>query len=197
MFQFLLIYVLVFPFTGLYQPDNIAHSACLSSVSKKNTAFQKGSNNQYIYDFMKIVIADQKLDLNFCLKIKPDREKNDTAHLNHFLLDEKEVEKIPGTLIPKVYESWKCLTKAEVQEMLLQRETFINFEWDNERLKFNPENKKNWYYFSVPLFSADKNKALVNIMEFCDLFMCGSGKTLLYEKENDHWKARTITSWYH
>lgn len=120
------------------------------------------STYQYIYDFMKVVIAEQKLDLTNGLEIEPDRGDD--------LFD------------------WGLpfIDKNDIHEMKLQKEKLKNFFWDNAQLGFSPSNRAHWYRFSIPLFSKDRKKAVMKIEDLCPGF-CGWGGTYVFRNENNKW----------
>jgi len=161
------------------------------------------TSNQNIYDFMKIVIADQKLDLNYGLSIEPENNCNgvqeDQIFLKTLLFEKTKLAgdtvnlkslTITYNLLPK------CLNKGDIADMLLQKEKLIHFTWDNSRLGFNLSNKKNWYNFSRPLFSKDRKKAIMMIECLCP-GLCGTGWTVLFSKQNDKWTSQKGEIWIH
>ena len=87
-------------------------------------------------------------------------------------------------------------SNADIDYMLKQKEEHLSFKWDNSRLGFNRDNNKQWYVFSVPLFSKDKSKAVMMIE---DLYqgLCGYGWTVLFKKENDKWTSQTGARWWY
>lgn len=182
-----------------------------TTVAKPDTV------NQDIYDFMKIVIADQKLDSSYGLTIEPepgsDLSQNDKVFLKTLLIEKpKQEEKadtsnwnkvdtgiwipmpVPVTFHP--FELEKCLTRNDINYMLSQKEALSTFKWDNTRLHFNLANNKNWYCFSIPLFSKDRNKAVMMIRSLCP-GLCGTGYTVLFIKEKNKWTSQTGPQWIH
>lgn len=159
--------------------------------------------NQDIYDFMKIVIAERQLNLGFGLAIEPeqncDLSSDDAIFLKTLLIEKKRsVKESDGlnNLIVTGNELPKCFTKADVEDMLQQKKTFSTFTWNNTRLGFNPDNKKNWYCFSVPLFSKDRKKAIMMIRNLCP-GLCGTGSTVVFTKENKKWSSVDGGQWIH
>src|ERR1035437_9775932 len=63
-------------------------------IHSDNLVSQTDISNQDIYNFMKVVIADQKLDLSYGLTIKPepncDLSQNDKAFLSTMLIENKK-----------------------------------------------------------------------------------------------------------
>jgi hypothetical protein len=133
-----------------------------TSTGRRTTKSPGASNNQYIYDFMKVVIAEQKLDFTNGLEIEPDRGDD--------LFD------------------WGLpfIDKNDIHEMKLQKEKLKNFFWDNALLGFNPSNKAHWYRFSIPLLSKDRKKAVMKIEDLCP-GLCGWGRTYVFRNENNKW----------
>jgi len=161
------------------------------------------TSSQYIYDFMKIVIADQKLDLTYGLKIEPeqgcDLSQDDKIFLKTLLIERSKQKKDTGNwrnVTITINELNKCLTKADIDEMLLQKEKFKNFIWNNSRLGFNMSNDKNWYCFSRPLFTKDRKKAVMMIRNLCR-GLCGTGWTVIFTNEDNKWSSKTCGQWVH
>jgi hypothetical protein len=144
----------------LVSPDTVTNRRTIQSSDS--------STHQYIYDFMKVVIADQKLDLTHGLDIEPDRASD--------LFD------------------WEIpfIDKNDIHEMLLQKEKLKNFFWDNAKLGFNSSNRDHWYSFSIPLFSKDRKKMVIKIEDLCT-GLCGGGGIYVFNNENNKWTS-TITS---
>ena len=185
-------------FTTHYDPVTPAFNPPPLSIQKIDTA------TQYIYDFMKMVIEEAKLDLSYGLYIIPgescDPGQNDKSYLNSLLIQKKEKEKsgdiYDGQTITIIQEPERFLTKADRNSMLLQKEKLDSFEWDISRLGFNSMNKKNWYRFSVPLFSVDKRKVIMMIEDLCP-GLCGTGNTFVFTKENNKWTSKKYGWWWH
>lgn len=177
---------------------------------------QSGNKNiassQDIYDFMKVVIKEQKLNLDYGLRIEPQSsfsiQESDQTTFNSLLSELKEKKREIADPIKNKTDSlnWfielnsktllSDLTKEDISEMISQKERLKTFQWNNSGLGFNISNKKRWYSFSVPLFSKDKSKAVMMIKELCP-GLCGTGKTILFEKQNGIWNSKTERSWFH
>ncbi|MEO9952994.1 hypothetical protein [Nonlabens sp.] len=148
-----------------------------------------------IYEFMSIMVIDQKLNLNYGLSIEPDlsyeiikKSKNNSVISNtdsSYNINDFSFK--PGSF---------NLTDQEIGEMTKQKEKHTSFSWDNDRLGFNVSNKNYWYKISVPVFSKDKSKVFIKISELCP-GLCGSGKTILFIKENNQWRSATGLNWLH
>ena len=161
------------------------------------------TTNQCIYDFMKIVIAERQLNLGYGLAIEPEQDcdlsSDDVVFLKTLLIEKKKKTDVPedatGVLIT-LNELPKCFTKADVENMLQQKKAFSKFTWDNSRLGFNADNHKNWYCFSVPLFSRDRKKAIMMIRNLCP-GLCGTGSTAVFINKNGKWTSIDGGQWIH
>ncbi|MEO8770734.1 MAG: hypothetical protein ABI402_11630 [Ferruginibacter sp.] len=167
-------------------------------------AGKRDTTNQYIYDFMKIVIVEEKLDLSYGLSTVPEQRcdpgQEDKDYLSRLLIKKKEKSK-PINInewqtIKLSVEPERCLTNTDRNSMLLQKEKLDSFEWDISRLGFKSMNNKNWYSFSVPIFSADKRKAIMMIENLCP-GLCGTGNTIVFTKENNKWTSKQYGTWWH
>ena len=161
------------------------------------------TTNQYIYDFMKIVIAERQLNLGYGLVLEPEQNcdlSSDDAVFLKTLLNEKKKktdvsEDAKGVLIT-LNELPKCFTKADVENMLQQKKAISKFTWDNSKLGFNADNHTNWYCFSVPLFSRDRKKAIMMIRNLCP-GLCGTGSTAVFINKNGKWTSIEVGQWIH
>ena len=156
---------------------------------------------------MKIVIKEQKLDMNYSLRIYPESDfhisTSDSITFNNLLfeLDSKK-QKIDSLssdtssyfITPLSFLS--DFTKTDIAEMKYQKKNVASFQWDNSRLGFNLSNKENWYSFSIPLFSKDKNKVVLMIKSLCP-GLCGSGQTIIFLNKNGNWTSQIGRFWYH
>ncbi|MBK8087618.1 MAG: hypothetical protein IPK31_06560 [Chitinophagaceae bacterium] len=192
---------------------NAKYNALLSSVDTSNTIVSKNisivpdTSNQNIYDFMKIMVNDQKLNLNYGLSIEPefgcDLSGDDISFLNTLLIEpeKQEIKADTGdwqniTITNSSFELKKCLTPADIKSMLEQKRILPTFKWNNSRLGFDMANNKNWYCFSIPLFSKDKKKVVMMVRDLCQ-GLCGTGRTILFVKENSKWVSQTGGQWIH
>ena len=180
-----------------------------STDSTKSTPIlsEKDSiNDNEIYDFMQIVITDQKLQKEKGLTLEPqlscDLSLDDKEFLKTLLIDTAKHEIISDTsdrrnrTFTAIDLLGKCLTNDDIDFMLQQKNHHLSFKWDNSRLGFNSNNDKYWYVFSVPLFSKDKTKAIMMIRDLCQ-GLCGGGWTVLFKKENSKWVSQTGNQWLH
>ena len=89
----------------------------------------------------------------------------------------------------------RCLNENDIDYMLRQQNCYSNFFWNNTLLGFN-NNKQQWYNLSVPLFSIDRNKVIIKVVELCP-GLCGHGNTILYKKVKNEWQSTYIETWFH
>jgi len=155
---------------------------------------------RFIYAFVKEIMAQQNIDLNNGLQLEAEpnvaENQDDKTYLKSLLINENEINRQNYSTIITLTIPGKCLTKKEMKSMLDQKRKFKNFKWDNSILGFNIENKKNYYTFSVPLFSPDKTKAVMMIKSICP-GLCGSGQTILFKKENGEWTEQILGMFYY
>jgi hypothetical protein len=161
------------------------------------------TTNQYVYDFIKVVIADQNLDLSYGLSIEPeqncDLSQDDRIFLETLLIGDSKTAKDTSSGLYfsiNMNEFPKCLKRKDIKEMLVQKEKLSNFKWDNSRLGFNPSNKQNWYCFSRPLFSVDKKIVIMMIRSLCP-GLCGTGWTVVFTNKNNKWNSQMGGQWMH
>src|SRR5688572_29206790 len=165
------------------------------------------TTNDEIYDLLQFVIADQGLDSTYGLQLDPeencDLNKSDKEFLTDLIVDEPVIDTTIHSgkyelIITTTFELklTKCLTQDDVDFMLSQKNENKSLEWDNARLGFRLENRNDWYVFSVPLFSRDKQKAVMMVRQLCK-GLCGTGWTLLLTKENNKWTSEKGLSWIH
>ena len=159
--------------------------------------------HRIIYDFMKIVIADQALDTSYGLSIDAephcDLSDDDEAFLETLMISKPQSSNSDSSEIPLAinpFELPKVLTKADVKYMLSQEKQSSGFKWDVSRLGFSKTNHNNWYCFSVPLFSVDKRRAVMMVRRLCP-GLCGVGWQLLFIKKNNRWTSSTGGWWIH
>jgi hypothetical protein len=144
---------------------------------------------------MKVVIAEQQLDLTHGLSLKPeqgcDLSDDDKKFLETLLIEKAKPDNDTYSM-----ELPKCLTNGDIEEMLLQKEKLKQFRWDNTRLGFELLNRENWYCFSIPLFSKDRKKVVMMIRDLCP-GLCGSGRTIVFTNENNKWTSHSGGGWLH
>lgn len=161
------------------------------------------TTNQYIYDFMKIVIAERELNTTYGLAIETehgcDLSLDDSVFLQKLLIEKKKKTDVPEDakgVLKTLNELPKCFTNADIEDMLQQKKLFSKFTWDNSRIGFRADNHKNWYCFSVPLFSRDKKKAIMMIRNLCP-GLCGTGCTVVFMYKNGKWTSTDGGQWIH
>lgn len=159
--------------------------------------------HRIIYDFMKMVIADQALDTSYGLSIDAephcDLSDDDQSFLETLLIPKPHPVNKDSSSMPVIcnpFELPKVLTKADIKYMLSQEKQWSGFKWDISRLGFSKTNHNNWYCFSVPLFSVDKRKAVIMVRRLCP-GLCGVGWQLLFIKKNNRWTSSTGSQWIH
>lgn len=169
-------------------------------------------NKQEIYNFIQLVIDQTELKKDYKLSLTSYEDSDITnSFLKKFLIDtvSKVSEKkssqlikdsITGKYIVPITSIWpsqpKVLTANDINYMLEQKKYSENFKWDNSIFNFNQTNNDNWYSISLPLFSTDKSKVIVTIVDRCK-GLCGTGYTYLFIKVDDKWKKETISFWVH
>lgn len=161
------------------------------------------TSNQYIYDIMKLMIADQKLDQSYALSVEPaqnsDISQEDATFLKTLLIEKSNPKKDSTDWSSTPITSFqlaKCLTYEDIDEMLIQKKKLSTFVWDNSRLGFSTSNDKNWYSFSRPLFSKDRKKVVMMIESHCP-GLCGTGWTVVLINKNNKWTSHSSGQWIH
>ena len=172
----------------------------------KDSIIKNDSSYQYIYDFMQEVVKEVKLNKKFGLNRKPELScyinENDEDFLRTLIYDGKMKKKIIKSsgydiLIEEtIFELPKCLTVEDIDYMLNQKDELKNFMWNPSKLGFSNSNNDNWYIFSVPLFSKDRNKAVMMIRDLCP-GLCGGGRTVVFIKEGSTWESYSNFGWIH
>jgi hypothetical protein len=188
------------------------------SIGQKNPVDSNSiseKNRKEIVDFIQFVVNETGLrkDQKLALAAYDDYQMT-KSFLEEFLIDTivKLTEKksnpiikdsITGKYIAPQLESitsWplrpKILTTAEINYMLEQKKYTSNFKWDNTIFNFNQTNNEKWYNISLPLFSMDKTKVVVTIVDGCK-GLCGHGMTYLFVKKDGSWNKQIIQGWYH
>lgn len=123
-------------------------------VSNKDEAY-----NQDIYDFMKLVINEQELNLSYGLKIEPessfDLTQSDKENFKSLLseLESKDKTEMTDSINWTVELNSKNLlsdlTKQDISGMIKQKEKLKAFKWNNNQLGFNLTNKSNFLLIKV------------------------------------------------
>jgi len=188
---------------------NILFIISLMIISCKEAENKIDTNNQDIYNFMKIVIEEQNLDLHYGIRLEPESNfmisESDSTVFNKLLFKIKNKQQETkgfnkNDTVISLYNSIslynESIKEEDISEMILQKKNLKSFQWDNSKLGFNLSNKENWYSFSIPLFSKDKNKAVMKIRDLCS-GLCGNGRTILFVKENNNWNSSIKETWFH
>jgi hypothetical protein len=194
--------------------SSITDTSNTQNDTLKKEVIVKDASDPEIYAFMQMAIAKLGLNKNYAVSVEPEKNcsnnDDETSFLNSLLIKRAEKitfskDSISGYSIPSVTSYIileaanlpNCLTKSDVQTMIDERIAHKNFKWNNERLGFNPFNKKKWYSFSVPVFSNNKTKVLLKIEDLCP-GLCGWGKVVLFTKQkNVRWKTDEGANWIH
>jgi len=180
------------------------------SVLKKDV-IEADTTNQYLYDFISDISDILKLDPNYGFDIRPQEnisfDCKDRTYLKRFIQEKFDPES--GLLIEFDFvssfqpetdstelTSSIYLDKVDTSFMLKKKRKLKDFVWDVDRLNFDTSNHKNWYSFSIPLFSKDHKIALFTIQDLCS-GLCGNGRTIIFKHENKKWKYRTLEYWIH
>jgi hypothetical protein len=139
-----------------------------------------------------MVIKDQKLDMGHGLSISPEQDYFSYVSGNELLgsLLIKKEKKDTSKLIFYAYPT-ACFTKEDTSYMFKEKTKFKNFAWDIEQFGFNGSNDKNYYAFTIPLFSIDHKKALITVDDLCP-GLCGSTVTLLYTYKRNKWTSESF-----
>lgn len=164
------------------------------------------TSNQLIYDFLKMVIKDQNLDLNSGLDIEPieyyDIGKTAEQFFKENQIGVKQPKKEPSNLEDLDIVSFHSLdfetllSLDEIEFMLREKKKIKQFKWDNKRLGFDLENSNYWYLFSIPLINKDETVAVIRYSHLCG-GLCGGGQTLIYTKEKRKWMPHVVGMWIH
>ena len=169
--------------------------------SDSTLIFRPDTSYQYVYDFMKVVMYDQQLNVNFGVRPEPEAScalhEEDSVYLSTLLFKkQKKAEVDTGGLITIELAIPKNLTKSERNEMLVEKQKQAALNWNGERLGFNGTNKDYSYGFSRVLFSKNRKKAVMMIRILCG-GLCGSGYTVFFAKEKDKWVSHKGGHWIH
>lgn len=159
-----------------------------------------------LYEFMSMVIKDQNLNKTYGLACKVDQNKYDLSFLMKYAIDSAlvrdalaydSVQRQLGKISFKTYLYEDKLTPKDIASFL-QNSKNVNttYRWKNGSFGFDPENKNEWYVFTLPVFNADKTEALVTIRYSCTQFLCGNESHLLYKKINGEWTCQTLSQWF-
>jgi hypothetical protein len=160
-----------------------------------------------VYDLLQFVIEDQELDKTHGLRLDPEEncslDKSDKDFLQDLVVEEPVSDTLTNSgkyevKIPTTFElkMTRCLTQDDVDFMLNQKIKNKTLQWDNSRLGFDLNNSNDWYVFSVPLLSRDKQKAVMMVRDLCK-GLCGQGWTLVLTKENGKWTSEKGLSRIH
>lgn len=157
-----------------------------------------------IYELMKFVIKDQKLNLENGLSSRPDTYifnelsdlKSTKVKIQNVDSTEIDVEGYKLRMPSVIYLEYCENMELEDIDYMLSAPYDTSFRWDNGKLKFNRSNDSSWYSISLPVFSKDKSKAVMTIRNLCR-GLCGHGWVVCLRKEQNNWVAETGQQWMH
>jgi hypothetical protein len=177
-----------------------------------------GVSESELYAFMQFVVQEQKLNVTYGLNPILDVEEDTTFFQSLLETQPKEVAVNSGYSTDSVREgklrlegelkmnfpamslsSRDLLPRLQAKDLpfiRLQQKRYSSFQWNLNRLKFNLNNRTNWYSFSLPCFSKDKTKVIVTIRDYCP-GLCGGGKTIVFTKTPSGWKSHMGPFWIH
>ncbi len=169
----------------------------LPSSTNKIIAENKTYGNDAIYKVVQFIIQDQHLDRRLGFRALPieisthfiQERAIDTVDRDNSFVEIKDGKFKLRESATFYLKPRQCLTKEDIATMSDQLTALKDFRWDNTRLGFDTENKKEWYEFSVPLFSKDSSKVLMKMYWRCDQFLCGHDTAILLTKENGLWTS--------
>ncbi|UKN00333.1 hypothetical protein K6119_11365 [Paracrocinitomix mangrovi] len=80
-----------------------------------------------------------------------------------------------------------------VEQIKAQKDTLWNSEWENIKIERRP--RKNQYSFSIPLFTINRQVAIINKIYYCGN-LCAYGGHFIYVKRDEQWYLwKTINAW--
>jgi len=160
--------------------------------------------NADLYEALQFVISDQLLDMHLGIKTTP-------ISVGEHFLAERLIDTVDNSSIFEIKDGQlvlkdsfsisihppRVLTREDIDFMLKQQRTLKHFYWDNSRIGFNASNTKEWYEFSIPLFSSDSSKVVMQMYWTCDQFLCRHDTPIVLTKEDGHWAADTGPTVFH
>jgi hypothetical protein len=174
---------------------SIALTILQSCKSNKTVAINPVPDST-IYSFIKEVMKGKEnqgfSSREVLLTHEPLRGKNDSvdstdiAKLSKILTKDdlpflnEQIKVIHNfSLNPNYFPGWKIISGDSVG--LLFNQSNGNF-WQNFKSKYG---RMGFYTVTMPLFSKDRNIAIIKINDHCGL--CGGGGTYVYKKVNSKW----------
>jgi len=155
--------------------------------------------DQEILDFIHFLISSGELQTEKYLSSNPEPffPCSEDEILQELLIKTTAKDTLPlKQRIFTITSSHKVLTEKDIEFIEVQHQRFENFQWDTKSLGFNQETTDYWNKLSLPYFSVDKQKVLIQMRGLCS-GLCGGGEILLFEKKDNQWKKATLTIWYH
>lgn len=176
----------------------------IQTTNNSTVLVKKDTSHAELYKVLQFVIADQQLNRRTGINTEPIPISE--QYLLERLIDTTDVSSAvvlkDGKLVLKDTFTYtihppRVLTNDDISFMKSQLAKLKNFYWDNTRLGFNASNEKEWYQFSVPLFSRDSTKIVMHMYWTCNQFMCRDETPILVKKEQGHWIVETGPILYH
>jgi len=138
-----------------------------------------------IEGFIQFLIQDGTLKTTDYLKAEPIKVSPDK------LFDELEKNsrirtKKDSTLFREFRE--------DLPTIMTMYEELDNFKFKTKRLGFRKGKKEKYTSISLPYFNPKKDKVLIEITESCP-GLCGSGRIILFERDNGKWTYRHRKMW--
>jgi hypothetical protein len=191
---FVFVTVVLALFSCGHKPDQVSIDAV------KATAIMPADKDAVIYDFIKMVIADQELDKANWLNPLP--AEISVTRLNEMLIDSGSRQSVktsadPGNIQVQTHFGLpQCLRQDDIFFMQKQLPGHTGFQWDHVRLGFASHQTGHWYQLSVPVFSRDSVKAIITVLSLCK-GLCGQGQTIAYQKTNNRWVPLGADRWFY
>lgn len=191
-FRLLIIFFSLTPITLLGQTN-------LDSSSRAST--------EDIYSIIQAIIKREKLNKNYGILLTPEANcninKEDSNYLPTLLIKPNQPDTVSkynssgfAIMSNLAWPDKNIFTPADIDNILKAKQVFKDYKWDNKRLGFNQNNKKEYYTFSIPYFNLAHDKVVV-MYEFLCPGLCGNGKTILLTKTNKGWEITGLEFWDH
>ncbi|MFN7653157.1 MAG: hypothetical protein ACK5PC_08000 [Cyclobacteriaceae bacterium] len=133
-----------------------------------------------IYEVVNFAIKDQRMNRSFYLDLHPV-SYGSNIDLNDFVRKETD-SLLRKSAIPKVF------SYEDLSYMLYQIDSWRDFVWDNYKLKFEQKESKLRYHISLPLFSKDRNTAIIFTETSGEIL--GTLTTIILSRNGTKWIKR-------
>ncbi len=174
----------------------ILFTSCSGDTADKQRE-QYGTTEQDLYEFMEVAFEKLQLTHGHGLKVAPQTEctiwETDSAMFARLTRDPDSPDPLhhsPRADLPKFLEP------GDLEFMLQQKKRLDTFHWDVEKLGLNAANDRDWYAFSLPLFSKDRKRVVLTVREMCQIKVCGS-RNYLFIHNDGEWTVVKGKKWYH